>query len=247
MKKFYLAFLVLSCLVAFTTSCLASGEANNPRLINVSGEAEMHVQPDEVILTLGVETLNKDMDLAKQSNDDRIKKIINLAIGLGIEPKYIQTDNITIQPRYENNNPKTNFSGFVIRKNIVFTIKDISKFENLLSSSLTAGANYVMGIQFRSTEIRKYRDQARKLAIKAAHEKALILAGELGQKVGVPYSITEQTNNRLPGMSYYNSPQLQNVIQNYDGAGQPEVEALAPGQISIRATVLVSFELINLI
>ena len=40
------------------------------------------------------------------------------------------------------------------------------------SSAIEAGANKVQGLEFLTTELRKYRDQARSMAIKAAQEKA---------------------------------------------------------------------------
>ena len=44
------------------------------------------------------------------------------------------------------------------------TLKDTSKFEDVLTESLQEGANYVHGIEFRTTELRKHRDAVRALA-----------------------------------------------------------------------------------
>jgi len=58
--------------------------------------------------------------------------------------------------------------GYSVQKTIVVTLSDLSKFEDLLSGVLEAGANYVHNVEFRTTELRKHRDQARALAIQAA-------------------------------------------------------------------------------
>src|SRR5439155_27153369 len=47
------------------------------------------------------------------------------------------------------------------------------------------------GIDYQSTELRKYRDQARDEATKAAKEKAVALAQALGNQVGKTHSIEE--------------------------------------------------------
>jgi uncharacterized protein YggE len=44
--------------------------------ISVNGEAEVRVVPDEVILTLGVETFDKILKTSKNLNDEKIKKTI---------------------------------------------------------------------------------------------------------------------------------------------------------------------------
>ena len=48
------------------------------------------------------------------------------------------------------------------------------------------------GIEFRTTQIRKHKDKARQMAIRAAQEKAIALTKEIGQTIGKAYSITEE-------------------------------------------------------
>jgi hypothetical protein len=218
------------------------------RLITVTGDAEVRVVPDEVILTLGVETWNKDVDVAKRQNDKRVQQVLDLAKEYGIESKHIQTEHISIEPRYEENWEKRGFIGFFVRKTVVITLKDVSKFEGLLTSVLGSGANYVHGIQFRTTELRKHKDQARALAVRAAQEKAEAMAGELGEQIGKPQSIREDQIGWWSGYggwwgARWGGMMAQNVVQNI-GAGPMESDgSLAPGQISINARVTTTFEL----
>jgi uncharacterized protein YggE len=220
----------------------------NPRLITVTGDAEVKVVPDEVILTLGVETWDQDLADAKRRNDEIVGRVMALAKAQGVDAKYIQTDYINIEPRYEYDYEKRNFIGYFVRKTIVITLKDLAAFEELLSSALVAGVTNVHGIEFRTTELRKYRDEARALAIQAAREKAEALAGELGQEVGEPYSIQEDPGWWWSAYSSYwgsswGSSMTQNVTQNAGGTAAPAESTLAPGQISVNARVTVSFDL----
>jgi uncharacterized protein YggE len=85
----------------------------------------------------------------------------------------------------------------------VLEIRDTSIFEDILSDILEAGANYVRDVIFRTTELKKYREQARSHAITAAREKAVKLAKELGQKVGKPYIIQEDGVQAAPIMGSF--------------------------------------------
>ena len=58
-----------------------------PRLITTTGEAEVLVIPDEVILTLGVETSNKQLSLAKRENDEIVAKVLAAAQARGVAAK----------------------------------------------------------------------------------------------------------------------------------------------------------------
>jgi uncharacterized protein YggE len=223
--------------------------AAEPGHITVSGDAEVRVVPDEVELTLGVETWDEDLGTAKLQNDRRVKAVLDIARGYGIEPRHIQTDLISVEPRYQDNYEKENLIGYFVRKTIVITLKDIDKFEDLLTSVLETDVNYVHGIQFRTTELRQHRDQARALAITAAQEKAEALAGELGQTIGRPTSIREE---HAGWYSWYGSwwgyrrgggYMAQNVIQEVGSNALADSGSFAPGQITVNARVSVTFEL----
>lgn len=242
--------IIAALLLVFSLSAWTGNqmELANPGVITVTGEAEVRVVPDEVILTLGVETWDKYLKSAKSQNDERVKEVLRIAQAYGVEARHIQTDHISIEPRYEDNYEKKDLIGYFVRKTIVITLKDISKFDDLLTSVIDADVNYVHQIQFRTTELRKYRDEARALAIKAAQEKANALAGELGQSVGRPRTINEE---QADWWSWYNSwwgagwgnNMSQNVIQEAGGSSSTTDDGtIAPGEITVNARVSVSFE-----
>lgn len=219
-----------------------------PRTISVTGNAEVRVVPDQVILTLGVETLDKDLTAAKKQNDEVIRKTFKIAEDLKIEAKDIQTDYITIEPRYDTFLDKRTLQGYAVRKTIAITLRDVTKFDTLLSSMLEAGVNYVQGIDFRTTELRKNRDEARALALKAAQEKATAMAGELDQEIGEPLTIREEYSNWWSGYSSWwgygmGGSQTQNVVQNSQGSQPDSENAVALGLISVNASVSVEFRL----
>jgi uncharacterized protein YggE len=217
------------------------------RTISVSGSAEVRVTPDEVVLTLGIETNDMNLTVAKEENDRRVKKVLAVARTAGVEDKYLQTDFLDIEPRYDRVNNKQTFLGYWVQKTLSITLRDLGKFDGLLSDAITAGANYVHGIEFRTTQLRKYRDQARAQAIRAAREKAVALTQELGVKLGAAQNISEQPTHWWSSYSRYDrwrggrgSFAVQNVMQSA-GEGAAVEGTLAPGQILVTAQVSVAF------
>ena len=240
------ALLAVLLLAAWTDNQPSSQE---PRRITVTGEAQVRVVPDEVILTLGVETWDKNLNVAKNRNDEIVKRVLKLAGQYGIEPEHVQTDFLGVEPRYRDGYyEERDFIGYFVHKTIVITLRDLSRFEDLLSAALQAGVNYVHGIDFRTTELRQHRDQARALAIKAAKEKAVALSGELGQQVGDPLTIQEEQSGWWSSYgawwgTRWGTSMTQNVIQEAGGASALADSSVAPGQIDVTARVTVSFEL----
>ena len=224
-------------------------ETQQPGHISVSGEAEVRVIPDQVVLTLGVQTWDEDLDDAKNRNDRIIQKVTALAERYNIPAKHVQTDYINVEPRYEDYYEANRLLGYVVRKSIVVTLSDLDQFEGFLTEALESGVNYVHGIEFRTTELRKHRDEARALAVKAAQEKAQAMAQELDLGVGAPVEIHEESagwyswysrswwGSHFSGMS-------QNVIQDFGNGMSLEDSGIAPGQISVKARVSMQFNLL---
>ena len=96
-----IAFLCGFSLFFFLTpSALTQDFVPRPRLISVTGTAEVNVAPDEVVLSLGVESRDKDLALAKAQHDHRVKKLLAEAHDAGVEGKYIQTSMLQMRPDY---------------------------------------------------------------------------------------------------------------------------------------------------
>ena len=246
-----------SCLLLGIVAAMSVGPAradagDDPRIVSVTGSAEIKVVPDEVVLTLGIETFSTDLGRAKEDNDSRAAKTLAFAKAAGIESKHIQTDYIHIAPvtrhNYDSGGKRRNIHGFEVRKTIELVLKELVKFEDVLSGCLDAGVTNVHGVQFRTTELRKYRDEARALAIGAAREKALALAGELGQSIGRPRRIEEVSAGWRHGYNHarwgsYGSNLMQNTVQFRPGPAAEMAGTIALGQISVTAQVRVSFDL----
>src|ERR1700749_4452272 len=193
-------FVILAAAAAFAE------DKPEPRLVTVAGEAEGNVAPDEVVFDLTVSTFNKELRAAKAQTDERLKNVIALAKKYGVADADTQTDYINLVPHYRGNNEERTPLGYSVRKDLVITLRDVTRAEGLLSELLAGDVTRINTVSFRSSQMRKYRDQARDMAMRAAREKASALAGAVGQRIGKAYSIEEE----VPSRSYAS----QNVMSN---------------------------------
>jgi uncharacterized protein len=223
-----------------------------PPQINVSGSAEVKVVPDEIRLSVGVETRDQVLEVARRQNDERIASALVFLKGAGVKDKDVQTDFISVMPDYDYNSSHVKPVAYIVRKSIEIRVTAITNFEGIVTGLLTNGVNYIQGIDFRTSQLRKYRDQAREMAIKAAKEKADAMTSVLDVKRGKVYSIN--VNDWSGGWGGYQNRwgaqwgingQVQNA-QNLgalsDAVGADSVaETFSVGEISVSATVNVSF------
>jgi uncharacterized protein len=221
--------------------------------ISVAGSAEVKVVPDEVTLDVAVETRAETLEPARVENDRNIATAQSFLRNNNVADKDIQVDYINIEPNYNNGSgiPSVKPYTYTVQKNLEIRVKQTDNFQTILTGLLTNGVNVVNGINFHTSQLRKFRDQARSMAIRAAKEKAQALTAELGGKLGKPINISTYDNvdyyGNYWGMNHgFNMNGMNNAIQNTVSAGgDPDAtdDGFAVGQISISTTVNVSFRL----
>lgn len=239
------AILLIAFVATFQLQAHAQTSPERP-LITVTGQAEVRVPPDEIVFTLAVESIDKDMLVAKNKTDASIREILSIARRSNIKDEEVQTSYISVEPRYnvddldyeQRRTVKREFIGYRVSKTVAVRLREIPRFDALLSDFLKAGVTRVTNVEFRDSQIRKHKDQARVMAIKAAQEKARLLAGEIGQSIGSAYSITENVSDYSPRAMTQNATSISGDLSTRESES-----AIAPGLISVTAQVTVSFRL----
>ncbi|HLY63234.1 MAG TPA: SIMPL domain-containing protein [Terriglobia bacterium] len=226
--------IVLAVLICFmlAPASLAQDNCPRPRLITVTGTAEVKVAPDEAILRLGVDSHDKALAMAKADNDKHVKKLLGLAREAGVQAKDIQTSALSMNLEYSENQKHT-LLGYEVSQSISITLRDVSKYEPLMTSVLQAGVNRVDGVDFLIAEPMKYRADSRAKAIRAAQEKATAMAAELHQTLGKPWEIVDNETGW--------GALATNMEFSLTKAKVIDESTVAPGEVNISASVKVSF------
>jgi uncharacterized protein YggE len=257
------AIVVLLAVVAFTLGTWkvqpAAAEANptssqqestcdGARAVEVSGAAVVYAYPDRAMLQLGVQSNGTNPDAVRADNQVKIQQVINAIRKLGIDVKDIATDYYLVYPIYDDYSSLV-IKGYRLDNTVSITLRDVNLADDALIAALTSGANEVQDVQFYTSELRKYRDQARELAMQAAGEKAEALARKANAQTECLLNISENSWTQ-----YYGSWRggrtaamwAQNVIQNAS-EGEVGVSAgdspISFGQIAVRAEVSVRYSL----
>jgi uncharacterized protein YggE len=224
------------------------GSCSTGRSISVSGTAVVNVTPDRALIQLGVQSNGHTPQMTEAANSATIYRVIKAIKKIGVDEKDIVTDRYIIDPVYRNYDSLT-IEGYRIHNTVAVTLRDVELANEVIIAALSAGANQVVNVEFYLSDLRKYRDQARELAMIAAGEKANDLAEAAGAKSGCVLSISENTWSYFSGGWWGRSRDLwtQNTVQNIPmGTGQGDQSEFGPvnlGQISVRAEVSASYSL----
>ncbi len=202
-------------------------------LVRTTGEAVVYAVPDEIHISITITEIGNTVKEARNKNNEVSKNAIVYLKRAGIAEKHIQTQYQYVNP-VRPNYKKKEISHYEARQSIQICIKDLTKYETIVDNLLEVGVTTIGSPSFKTTESRKYKDQARQKAIVAAKEKAELLAGALGQSIGKAHDIKEKNYSYSAPLAYSNVA----VSSNESAQGG---DTFALGQLEIKATIEVAF------
>lgn len=235
MKKIILvSIMILSSMTAFSQN----GEKNfiDQNYIEVTGNAKMEVAPNEIYLKILVN--EKDFK-GKQDLQEIEKRMIQKLSEIGID----------VSKQLAIKDMASNFQKYWLRRK---EINSSREYQLKVTNAKTAGEVIrelnSLGIsdisieKVENSDIQKYRTEVKIKAIKAAKEKAALLANAIGQKIGKAIYIRE-VNNRV-----FNALQGRMngiVVRGYSSSGkitqkQPEINF---EKIKLEYSIFVRFAL----
>ncbi|WP_114782444.1 SIMPL domain-containing protein [Botryobacter ruber] len=214
-----------------------------PPLISVTGVGEVKVQPNEVVVTLGVEMRDKSLEQVRKQTDAKAAAIISYLKKQGVDAKDIQTTYMHVQPVYSSPGAeygRTTPDFYMANKTMTFVLKKLNNFDSVIAGLYEAGVNRVENISFKVSDIEKHKAEARKKAVADAKQKANALTSELGVKTGRAYSISENTYGGGP-QPYYGKAMMREAAMDQSG-GDPSI---AGGEVVVTSNVNISFYIVE--
>lgn len=251
MKRQLFVLMVVACL---SFAAKAQSVTVQPS-VSVVGEADMMISPNQIGFTFEVVTTDPTIPAAKRANDVASAKTIAIAKSFNIPNDDLQTDRLTISPRYageKDSRGKGTVIGYEVTKRIVVTLKQLDRIDEFLAKVIEAGVNRIVDINIENSDLEKFEQQVRLLAVDNARVKADAYAKRLGQKVGRAYVIREESAD-TPGYTSGTG----SGSGDGSGLGESSVNDLsvpdafstavtfALGKISVSDKIFVTFELLK--
>ena len=229
MKK---SFLIIAAF--FAIALQAQEQKNQVPQISVTGEGKVKIVPDQAVVTVGFQNTGKDAKEVKTLNDEVVDKVIKFLKKSGIPATDYKTNNVSLYKSYDYEKKKYNFQA---SQTLSITLKDLSKYDEIMMGLNDAGVNSISGVEFKSSKMEEYERDARKKAVLDAKQKAQDYVSVLGQKIGKALLITDNSQSYVPQPMYKGNM----MAMAADGGAQRET--LAVGELEIITNVSVTFAL----
>ena len=237
--------LIAVCAVLLQTAC-AGRNTVQEHCITVVGKATVYVSPDQATVAFSVVSQANDLTTAKQRHDTAMQKTTTLFSRYNIEQNDVTAENLTIHPRYSYNSDMPKFLYYEITQNISVSITNLDNYEPFLTDLVNNGIDRINDVRFSAQDVRKYKDEARRNAVKAAEEKAQLLcdaaaSGSNKPQLGKIIRISEVAS--YSDWNGYNTMTQNRVAYAKAAADTSEVGGAPIGKILFEAQIEMVFEL----
>jgi uncharacterized protein len=203
--------------------------------LQVRGEAELQVPADQLQLSIGVITQAETAQAALDRNSAGMQKVEQALRELGIGQQEYRTGHFGIQPQWSiqpRPNRRPEIIGFTVTNSFTVTTTRLELAGRLIEAAVQAGANSIGDLLFGLADPKTHRAEAIRQATSHARAEAQILAAAAMINLGDILFITVDQ----PAVH----PQRLQAVRFEAMAGEPP---LAPGEVTIRAEVAISFRI----
>ncbi len=241
---------VLASLAALTPAALvhaqgaphatlaASATASQETTLSVSATGRVERAPDYLDVIIAVVQYDPSATKAQAGAEASMAKAIVAVRALNLKDLDLKTGTVALSPRYEPQNrydEARTIVGYQATISLRVRTTDLDTASEIIDAGLTNGANQVEGVSFGIKEALEAREEAMRLAGKAAKRKAQTLAESLDLKLGRVVTASENSNQ-----SWYPVNRMLNSVQA-GPANSGADEAVIPGKIEITVEVNVTY------
>ena len=213
---------------------------DTPKL-SVRGEAELEKPADQLRLTVGVRTENKEAAAALDANSATMRKVVQAVERIGLSEDEYETGRFSIRPTYSRRprqaepDWRPQIVGYEIVNSIVIKTKQMDLAGKLIGAANKAGANSIDSIGFELSDPRSYRAEAIQQATRHALSDAAALAEAASLRLVRVIAITlDHSPVRGPDMAFATGRAM---------AETPGAPPISPGDVTVRAAVTIVYEI----
>lgn len=208
------------------------------RTVTVRGEGVVATTPDQVRLSVSVNTQAQNASAAMRAASGRTQEILGLLKKMGVDEKNLQTSRVTVTPTYDYSRqiqppPIVGYNG-VNEFSVLFKGRLMEKVGEFMDRAVEAGASTFGGLQYESSKSRELEREALQKAADDAKARAEVLARQLGATVGSVVTVREATTGSGPGPI---------LMRQSFGAETAQAAPVMSGEVSVTAQIEVMFEL----
>ncbi len=229
-----LTLALLVAAVPLASPFSAAADEQSSRRIVTSGRAQLTAVPDMATVTIGTQYTAHTAIAAQTEVAKRMDAVTAALRKMGIADAAIQTASFQVGPEYDYNNGTRILKGYTVSHQLAVKVTDLTQLGAVFDAVVAGGATNIDNVRFETSKAAAIQRQALKAAVEDARERAAALA----EGAGVASYRIVRIQDQSPQVD---QPRFDAVAYEKLAASRASTE-IAPGEITIEASVQVEFE-----
>ena len=213
--------------------------------ISVKGVGRIEVEPDRVVLSFSVESLDRNYAESINGLNARVNRLRSVLEPLGIDRKELKTSSFSVgtergtERRYDEETEEYLFVGYEARHGLTLRLPmDQNKLNSILNEIAAECIEAEFNIHFESSDKKGAQERLLKKAVSDAEFKASVLAEATGMKLGRILSM----DHRWSEISFTSTGyMMESRAEKGMMCSAPDIE---PSEIQARDTVELVWEFV---
>lgn len=224
----------------FVAAPSPAAEPERPRIVSVSGQGEVQAEPDRALVTLGVESRKLKLEDARAEVSKTVDAVLKLTRDLKIDPKYVRSTRVNVQPEYnwDNTSRERSLIGYFVSRQVEVELRDLEKLGQLLERATDVGVNQLGDPRLDSSKRRELEREALAKAVADAKLNAETVAKAAGGKVGGARTISASSGFVAPPMP------MQMKAMSARASGEDASQSYQSGQMNFTGNVQIEYDLV---
>jgi len=210
-----------------------------PQGVNAFGSCLVRVEPDFVSIRFAVTRVAALPAAAFAQARTAARAVRDSVRQLGVPDGDAAAAETTLAEAFGGTGNERKKVGYEATVAFHVILRDLARLEALLAGVVDAGADRILSVHAKTSQLRTVRSQARERAVHSARAKADELARAAGARLGAALHIEDINADDLGRRSHMPDVDL---AQHDDTGTVPE--AHSPGSITVAAAVMVCFALL---
>ena len=219
---------------------------NENHTITVNSSEQVCIVPDIAQIVYAINTQKTSAADCQKENSASVAQVIELLKSLGIEETSIQTSDYYMHPVYNYSGNTARITGYEAVTSLTVSDLPIGDLDMILAESVSTGINTVQSITYMASGYDQSYQEALTLAVNTAYQKAQVLATASGSSIGNVTGIQETSGYSEARYTDYARSNLTNSLAlAKEEALMDTAESIMPGEITVEASVIVTYQLIS--
>jgi uncharacterized protein len=232
MFRFRLAllFMLFAATAAFAQT--TSSSQQDAPVIVAQGEAIVRHPPDVAWVQVAVEARGAKPEEARQRAADSMTSVL-AALKPVVPPSNLRTSGLSVTPEMDYTTSGSRLKGYLARNQVEARVDNLELLSKVMDAAIATGATSITGLRFDVKARAQHEREALRSAVQDAMERAQAIAAGAGRSLGPIVRIQEQRMSSTP----------YRVAMGGAGGGrggQQDATAITPGEIEIRAVVVLT-------